>query len=84
MKILSTALLCISIIVSIGGSAYYLKQEPKTLIETNYGSVNLGQVFAESVLMTVEIDGFSGHQDYDVVLNQGSFFEAKKRLWKEK
>lgn len=80
MRFLGIILICLSIIGAVCGSAYYLKKEPETIIQTNFGTVNLGRVYSESVYLTVEIDGLSEGEGYETFLDQGSYFESKKDL----
>jgi hypothetical protein len=72
MKNWQVLVLCFSIIAA----AFYLKYEPKTLLTTNYGTVYLGQVFSEKVMVDVTLidkDGESGGDEKLIV--GGNFYD---------
>lgn len=76
MKNWQIAVLCLSIIISAIAAALYIKYEPKTLLTTNYGTVYLGQVFSEKVMVDVTIidkDSDSGGDKKLIV--GGSFYD---------
>ncbi|MGP9597940.1 hypothetical protein [Psychrobacter sp. AOP29-E1-4] len=63
MKNWQAIALCLSIIVSVAASAFYLKYEPKTLVATNFGTVDLGKVFAEKVMIDIVLIDHSGNEE---------------------
>ena len=76
MKNWQIAVLCLSIIISAIAAALYIKYEPKNLLTTNYGTVYLGQVFSEKVMVDVTIidkDSDSGGDKKLIV--GGSFYD---------
>lgn len=76
MKNWQIAVLCLSIIISAIVAALYIKYEPKNLLTTNYGTVYLGQVFSEKVMVDVTIidkDSDSGGDKKLIV--GGSFYD---------
>ena len=76
MKNWQITVLCFSIIISAIGAAFYIKYEPKTLLTTNYGPVDLGQVFSEKVMVDITIidkDGSAGG-DQELITG-GSFYD---------
>lgn len=76
MKNWQIAVLCLSIIISAIAAALYIKYEPKNLLTTNYGTVYLGQVFSEKVMVDVTIidkDSNSGGDKKLIV--GGSFYD---------
>lgn len=76
MKNWQIAVLCLSIIISAIAAALYIKHEPKNLLTTNYGTVYLGQVFSEKVMVDVTIidkDSDSGGDKKLIV--GGSFYD---------
>jgi len=54
MKNWQIVVLCLSIVISALAGAFYIKYEPKTLLTTNYGPVDLGQVFSEKVMIDID------------------------------
>lgn len=76
MKNWQVLVLCFSIIISVIAATFYLKYESKTLLTTNYGTVHLGQVFSEKVMVDVTLidkDGDFGGDDKLIV--GGSFYD---------
>ena len=67
MKNWQIAVLCFSIIISVAGSTFYIKYEPKTLLTTNYGPVNLGKVFSEKVMVDVTLIDNMGDDDEELI-----------------
>lgn len=67
MKNWQIAVLCFSIIISVAASTFYLKYEPKTLLSSNYGPVNLGKVFSEKVMIDVTLIGNMGNDDKELI-----------------
>lgn len=55
MKNWQVIALCFSIIASVAAATFYLKYEPKTIIESNDGAVDLGKVLAERVMVDVTL-----------------------------
>lgn len=66
--------LCLSIFISILGAAFYIVYEPKSLITSNYGPVNLGKVFSERVMIDVSVIGITG-DDVKNVVNGASYYD---------
>lgn len=62
MKSWQVLALCFSIIISVAASAFYLKYEPKTLIKSDTGVVDLGKVFAESVTIDIMWIDYAGNK----------------------
>ena len=67
MKNWQIAVLCFSIIISVAASTFYIKYEPKTLLTTNYGPVNLGKVFSEKVMVDVTLIDNMGDDDEELI-----------------
>lgn len=63
MKTWQTIALCFSILTAVLGASFYSKYEPKTLITSNYGPVDLGRIFSEQVMIDVSIMGITGSGD---------------------
>ena len=79
MKTWQTIALCFSILISVLGASFYLKHEPKTLLESNYGPVDLGKVFSEKVMVDVTLLGLDGSgTGYEKVVDSASFYEKSK------
>lgn len=55
MKSWQVIALCFSIIASVAAATFYLKYEPKTIIESNNGAVDLGKVLAEKVMVDIAL-----------------------------
>lgn len=80
MKNWQIAVLCLSIIISVIAAAFYIKYEPKTLLTTNYGPVDLGQVFSEKVMIDIDwIDISSDASMGDEVFISGASYYDKSR-----
>lgn len=62
MKTWQVLALCFSIIISVVASAFYLKYEPKTLIKSDSGVVDLGKVFAENVMIDIAWVDYAGNE----------------------
>lgn len=77
MKNWQVLLLCFSIIISVVASAFYIKYEPRTILTTNYGTVYLGQVFSEKVMVDVTIIDKDGKSGGDNKLIVGDSFYDK-------
>lgn len=79
MKTWQTLALCFSIFTAVLGASFYTKYEPKTLITSNYGPVDLGRVFSEKVMIDVSIIGISGSED-DIkkVVDSASYYDKSK------
>jgi len=74
-----TLALCFSILTAVLGASFYIKYEPKTLITSNYGPVDLGRIFSEQVMVDVSIIGISGSgDDIKKVVNGASYYEKSK------
>jgi hypothetical protein len=79
VKTWQTIALCFSILISVLGASFYLKYEPKTLLESNYGPVDLGKVFSEKVMLDVTLLGVNGDgTGYEKVVDGASFYEKSK------
>ena len=80
MKNWQITVLCFSIIISAIGAAFYIKYEPKTLLTTNYGPVDLGQVFSEKVMIDVDwVDVSSDSRLGDeVFLSAASYYDKSQ------
>lgn len=79
MKTWQTLALCFSILTAVLGAAFYIKYEPKTLITSNYGPVDLGRVFSEKAMIDVYIIGISGSgDDIKKVVDGASYYEKSK------
>jgi hypothetical protein len=79
VKTWQTIALCFSILISVLGASFYLKHEPKTLLESNYGPVDLGKVFSEKVMVDVTLLGLDGSgTGYEKVVDSASFYEKSK------
>lgn len=77
MKNWQVLLLCFSVIISVIAAAFYLKYEPKTLLTTNYGTVYLGRVFSEKVMIDVTLIDKGGDSGGDKKLIVGGSFYDK-------
>ncbi|MCF4954816.1 hypothetical protein [Acinetobacter baumannii] len=70
--------ICFSIILSTLGATFYLKYEPKSQLNTNYGPVRLGNVFAEKVMFDlVLIDNDQGGLTEKLV-DSGSYYDMSQ------
>ncbi|WP_245105712.1 hypothetical protein [Acinetobacter nosocomialis] len=79
MKTWQTLALCFSILTAVLGSAFYIKYEPKTLISSNYGPVDLGRIFSEKAMIDVSIIGISGSgDDIKNVVHGASYYEKSQ------
>jgi len=79
VKTWQTLALCFSILTAVLGSAFYIKYEPKTLISSNYGPVDLGRIFSEKAMIDVSIIGISGSgDDIKNVVAGASYYEKSK------
>lgn len=68
----------------MAASAFYLKYEPKTLLESNYGPVELGKVFSEKPMIDVTIIDKTGDTGGDKEFITGaSFYDKTKPVDKE-
>tara|TARA_R110002051_G_scaffold303631_1_gene372624 strand:- start:7125 stop:7664 length:540 start_codon:yes stop_codon:yes gene_type:complete len=76
MKNWQVLALCFSIIVSVAASAFYLKYEPRTIIESDSGTVDLGKVFSEQV--TIDVILIHGSDDEQVLANNVNFYDSSK------
>lgn len=63
MKTWQVLVLCFSIIISVVASAFYLKYEPRTIVTSDSGIVDLGKVFAESVMIDIVWLDYAGNQE---------------------
>ncbi|MFW2106305.1 hypothetical protein [Acinetobacter guillouiae] len=66
--------LCLSIFVSTIAGTFYLKYEPKTLLESNYGPVDLGKVYSEKVMIDVTLIGMNDNGS-EKILEGASYYE---------
>ncbi len=84
MKTWQVLVLCFSIIISVAASAFYLKYEPKTLLASNYGPVELGKVFSEKPMIDVTIIDKAGDAggDHELIVG-GSFYDKTNPVDKE-
>jgi len=80
MKVWQTLTLCFSIFLSVVASAFYLKYEPKTILETNYGPVNLGSIFSEKVMIDVSVIGMSNDGTIDTLVKGGSYYDESEQV----
>lgn len=79
MKTWQTLALCFSIFTAVLGASFYTKYEPKTLITSNYGPVDLGRVFSEKVMIDVSIMGISGSgDDIKKVVESASYYDKSE------
>ena len=79
MKTWQTLTLCFSIFTAVLGASFYTKYEPKTLITSNYGPVDLGRVFSEKVMIDVSIMGISGSgDDIKKVVESASYYDKSE------
>lgn len=79
MKTWQTIALCFSVLISVLGASFYLKHEPKTLLESNYGPVDLGKVFSEKVMVDITLLGLNGSgTGYEKIVDGASFYEKSK------
>lgn len=79
MKTWQVLVLCFSIIISVAASAFYLKYEPKMLLASNYGPVDLGKVFSEKAMIDVTIIDRTGNAGGDKELITGASFYDKTK-----
>lgn len=71
--------LCISIFLSALAATFYMKYERETVLLSNYGPVNLGKIFSESVMVDVSVIGLSGSQyDIKTVAQAASYYDKTK------
>jgi len=80
MKTWQVLALCFSIIISVVASAFYLKYEPKTLIKSDSGVVDLGKVFAEKVMIDIVWVDYAGNETQFV--NGASFYNSAQPIAK--
>lgn|SRR5690606_24744677 len=80
MKTWQILILSLSILLSIIASAFYLKYEPKTMIETNYGPVNLGSIFSEKVMVDVLLIDLSNDGKIDTLVKGGSYYDDAEKI----
>lgn len=79
MRTWQTLALCFSILMATLGASFYNKYEPKTLITSNYGPVDLGRVFSEKVMIDVSIIGISGSgDDIKKVVDGASYYDKSE------
>lgn len=78
MKNWQVLALCFSIIFSVAASSFYLKYDPKTIIEPKDGTVDLGKVFAEKVMIDVTLIDYYERTENSV--NDISFFEKTLKI----
>ena len=71
--------ICFSIVASAVVGIFMLKNYPQTKFDTNYGSVNLGQVYSESVRSEISLySAIVDQEEYE--LTKGSFFEREANV----
>lgn len=73
MKNWQIAILCILMIISVAAAAFYLKYEPKTIIKSSDGTVDLGKVFAEKVMIDVTLIDY--YESTEASVDAISFYE---------
>lgn len=78
MKSWQVIALCFSIIASVAASVFYLKYEPRTIIETNEGTVDLGKVLAEKVMIDVTLIDYYDKTQNSV--NAMNFYERTSKI----
>lgn len=80
MKNWQVLALCFSIIISVAASAFYLKYEPKTIIESDSGIVDLGKVFAEKVMIDIVLLDYGDNEEKFV--EGASFYDSAQPIAK--
>ena len=79
MKNWQVIVLCFSIIVSVSAATFYLKYQPKTLVTSNYGPVDLGKVFSERPMIDITLVDKYGNAGGDKEFANGiSFYDRSK------
>lgn len=82
MKAWQTIALCLSIILAIIGGSFYLKQEEKNILKLEVGTVDLGRIYSEKVVVNVS-SNFLTSDSLDTmreVLTSANYFEKEQPL----